>query len=188
VSELVTTGRGVDLVNHPSATTITLADGTVCTGCRPDLLNIGDLMARGWSIFKVHPKSKIPAVRWEPYQHRLATIDEIEQWFSRPPFNVGIATGKISGIFVVDCDSATALAWAAENLPPCDLRVRTSKGVHLYYPYSGDRPIRNKVRVRFDGQPLELDIRADGGYVVGPGSVHESGFVYAREGDGWIWR
>jgi hypothetical protein len=48
--------------------------------------------------------------------------------------------------------------------------------------------MRNKVRVRFDGRPLDIDFRADGGYVVGPGSVHESGFVYIREGDGWTWR
>jgi putative DNA primase/helicase len=167
---------------------ITLADGTILPGCRPDLVSLGDLLARGWSVIPVRHKSKIPSVRWEEFQRRHATVDEHERWFSRQPFNVGIVTGKISGIFVVDCDSAAAVAWAGEHLPPCDLRVRTAKGLHLYFPYSGERPMRNKVRVRFDGRPLDIDFRADGGYVVGPGSVHENGHVYAREGDGWTWR
>jgi putative DNA primase/helicase len=144
-------------------------------------------MARGWSIIPVQYKSKLPAVRWEPYQKRLATLDELERWFTHPPFIVGIVTGKVSGLFVVDADSPAALQWAFEHLPPCNLRVRTAKGLHLYYPYSGDRPMRNKVRVKCDGKALEIDIRADGGYVVGPGSVHESGFTYQREGSEWGW-
>jgi hypothetical protein len=173
--------------NLSPSVTVTLADGTSLPDCRPDLLNIGDLMARGWSIFPLNPRSKRPAVKWEPFQHRPATLDEIETWFTKPGYNVGIVTGRISRIFVIDLDSAAAVAWAEEHLPPCDLKVRTAKGVHHYYPYSGDRPMRNKCRVKFQGEQLDLDIRADGGYVVGPGSVHETGHVYMREGAGWMW-
>jgi putative DNA primase/helicase len=169
-------------------TTISLADGTVLPDCRPDLLNIGDLMARGWSIFPLKPRSKVPAIRWELYQQRLPTLDELEAWFTRPGPNVAVVTGKISGIFVIDCDSAEALEWAREKLPPCDVRVRTSKGLHCYYPFSGERPMRNKCRVRFEGRQLEIDVRAEGGYVVGPGSIHPNGHVYTREGRGWSWR
>jgi hypothetical protein len=82
--------------------TLTLADGTMLPDCRPDLVSVGDLMARGWSIIPVMYKSKIPAVRWEEYQRRLATVEEIERWFTHPPFNIGVVTGRISGIFVVD--------------------------------------------------------------------------------------
>src|SRR5262245_20318279 len=91
-----------------NGTTVTLVDGTQLPDCRPDLLNIGDLMARGWSIFPVQPRSKVPAVKWECYQRRLATVDELEKWFTKPGYNVGIVTGKLSGIFVVDADSAAA--------------------------------------------------------------------------------
>jgi len=166
---------------------ITLADGTVLTGCRPDLLSLGDLMARGWSIIPLQPRSKLPAVRWEPYQHRLATPAELESWFTYPGNNIGIVTGTISGIFVVDIDSEAALAWAQHQLPPCDLRVRTSKGEHRYYQFSGDCPMRNRCRVSYQGESLDIDIRATGGYVVGPGSVHPDGHVYTREGVGWTW-
>ena len=65
--------------------------------------------------------------------------------------------------------------------------VKTSS-IHYYFPYSGDRPMRNKCRVKWQGETLELDFRAEGGYVVGPGSVHESGHVYTRSGSGWAWK
>jgi hypothetical protein len=168
--------------------TVTLADGNVLPNCRPDLLNIGDLLARNWSIFPLKPRSKLPAVRsWLEYQRRHLNFDELEQWFSTPDYNVAVVTGRISGIFVVDLDSPAAIAWATEHLPPYDLRVRTARGLHCYYPYSGARPMRNKTRIQWQGETLELDIRAEGGYVVGPGSVHESGHVYTREGAGWAW-
>lgn len=174
-------------MNTSRSESISLADGTVLAGCRPDLLSLGDLLARGWSVIPVRFRSKIPLVRWEAYQKRHATVDELEQWFTRSPFNVGVVTGRISGIFVVDADSIAALEWAREHLPPCELRVRTAKGLHLIYPYSGDKPMRNKVRVKFGGEQLAIDIRADGGYVCAPGCVHESGHVYTREGEGWRW-
>ena len=166
---------------------ITLADGTVLPDCRPDLLNIGDLMARNWSIIPLKPRSKVPTVPWHEYQRRLATIDEIEAWFTRPGFNVGVVTGKLSGIYVIDADSPEAIEFVELHLPPCDLRVRTAKGLHLYVPYTFDRPIRNKARLSVGGRTLELDVRGEGGYVVGPGSVHPNGHLYTREGAGWRW-
>ena len=147
---------------------VTLPDLTVLRDCRPDLRNVADLWGQGWSVIPLKPKSKVPAIRWEEYQRRLPTPAELESWFTRPGFNVGIVTGAVSGIFVIDADSPAAVAWAEEELPPCDLRVRTSKGLHLYYPYSGSRRIRNKVRVEVRGEVLDIDIRGDGGYVVGP--------------------
>jgi putative DNA primase/helicase len=174
--------------NASDSITITLAgDGTVLPDCRQDLLNVGDLMARGWSIIPLRPRSKVPSVKWETYQRRLATLDELENWFTTPGYNLGVVTGRVSGIFVVDCDSPEALEWAKEKLPACELRVRTANGLHCYYPYSGERPMRNKVRVRFDGRQIDVDVRAEGGYVVGPGSIHPNGQIYIREGADWRW-
>jgi putative DNA primase/helicase len=164
-----------------------MADGGRPPIDRPDLMNVGDLWGRSWSVFPLLFRSKRPAIAsWEAYQRRRPTFDEMEAWFgSAQPFNVAVVTGKVSGIFVLDADSEAAVAWANEKLPPCELRVRTANGIHLYFPYSADRRVRNKVRVKFDGERLELDVRGDGGYVVGPGSVHPSGAIYTREGAGW---
>jgi putative DNA primase/helicase len=164
-----------------------MADGYRLPIDRPDLANIGDLWARGFSVFPVVYGTKTPAIpSWAEYQHRSPTFDELAEWFgSSRRLNVAVVTGKVSGLFVLDIDSDAALAWANEHLPPCNMRVRTAKGVHLYFPYSGDLRVRNKVRTKFQGEHLDIDVRGDGGYVVGPGSVHRSGLVYAREGEGW---
>jgi putative DNA primase/helicase len=154
---------------------------------RPDLASLADLWGRGWSVIPVQYRDKRPAIAtWREYQKRPATFSELQEWFDRPArLNVGVVTGRVSGLFVIDCDSPDAVAWAEATLPPCDVRVRTSKGIHLYYPYSGDRPARNRVRVQVGGREMAIDVRADGGFVVGPGSVHASGAVYTREGGGW---
>jgi hypothetical protein len=164
-----------------------LADGTRLEIDRPDLMNVGDLWGRGWSVIPLRPRDKRPAIpSWKVYQQRLPTLDELEEWFwTNPEGNVGIVTGSVSGIFVVDCDSPAAIAWAAEHLPPCEMRVRTAKGLHLYFPYTGKKPIKNKVRATFQGEQLALDVRGERGYVVGPGSVHPTGAIYTREGRAW---
>jgi hypothetical protein len=104
---------------------ISLADD-ILPGVRPDFLNLGDLMGRGWSLIPLKPKSKLPAVRWQDYQHRMATVDELEQWFTTPGYNVGIVTGLLSKLMVIDADTLEAVEWAQANLPPTDLRVRTA--------------------------------------------------------------
>ena len=175
-------GREAD----PNTLDKVLRDGTVCQGCRRDLANVGEFLMRGWSVFPLRYRSKVPAIAsWTQYQRRQPTLDEVEQWFTGEPRNIAIVTGLVSSLFVIDCDSPHAVAWAEAKLPACEMRVTTAKGLHLYYPYSGDLPIRNKARVRFEGAELEIDVRAEGGYVVGPGSFHPHGHLYARDGRGW---
>jgi putative DNA primase/helicase len=151
------------------------------------LANIGDLWGRGWSVIPLRANDKKPAIRsWAEYQRRAPTFQEIEQWFDGRRLNIGIVTGHVSGIFVLDADTPEAIDWAELNLPVSDMRVRTASGLHLYFPFSADSTIRNKTRIRVgNGGRIGLDVRAEGGYVVGPGSVHPSGTVYTREGKGW---
>ena len=177
---------------------VTLAEDAAQPRCAPSpalcaadeyarLANIGDLWGRGWSVIPLRARDKRPAINsWLEYQKRPATYAELERWFADDPaLNIGIVTGHVSGIFVLDADTPEAVAWAEQNLPISDMRVRTAKGLHLYYRYSVGSKLRNKARIRVaDGGRIGLDIRAEGGYVVGPGSVHPSGFVYVREGAG----
>lgn len=164
---------------------VTLPDGTVLRGCRPDLRNVADLWGRGWSLIPLKPRSKVPAIRWQEYQERRCTFEELEAWFTVPGFNVGIVTGRVSGLFVIDADSPEAVSFVRSQITACDLRVTTAKGLHLYCPYVENRPVRNKARIAVGGQVRELDVRGDGGYIVGPGSIHPNGTLYQREGSGW---
>jgi hypothetical protein len=115
----------------------------------PDLMNVGDLWGRGWSLIPLRYRGKRPACGSGRPTKRLPIFEELEQWFGpSPDYNIGIVTGTVSGIFVLDCDSPEAMAWAGEHLPPCEMRVRTARGVHLYYPYSGDHLERLRSVVR----------------------------------------
>jgi putative DNA primase/helicase len=102
---------------------------------------------------------------------------QIKSWFKkRPDSNFGVATG--GGIFVVDVDgkvgrdSLDALQ-AEHGTLPRTVTVKTGKGHHLYFRYDGVRVGNSAGRLG-----KGLDVRGDGGYVVGVGSVHSSGKIY----------
>lgn len=127
---------------------------------------------------------KVPAIAWRTYQSRRPTEAELAAWFNGEPQNVAVVTGTVSGIVVVDSDSPEALRWATRHLPYTPWQVRTAKGYHLYYRHP-DEPVRNRARVDPGSGRLAVDVRGDGGFVIGPGSVHASGHVYVTAGD---WR
>ena len=125
---------------------------------------------------------KVPAIPWREYQTRLATEDEIREWFSREPMNIAIVTGKVSGIVVVDADSPEAVRFATRRLPWTPWQTQSAKGFHFAYGYP-DVPVRNKARIATEDGKLALDLRADGGYVIAPGSIHFTGVEYIEGGD-----
>jgi hypothetical protein len=137
--------------------------------------------ARGWSVIPMQPHGKRPLVAWREFQHRMAGSDEIRHWFRRwPDANVGIVTGRISGIVVVDVDarhggpdSVTEAETLHGPLPPTVESASGGGGRHLYFAYPG-RPVANRVAIR-----PGIDVRGDGGCVVAPPSVHPSGRRYA---------
>ena len=132
---------------------------------------------RGWSTLPLIEKR--PAISsWKELQTRRPTPDEIAEWHgaSDPKFtNVGIVTGSVSRLVVVDCDSpAAAEYWIADH-PQTPLRVNTGGGgQHFYYQLPDGATISN--RVKMGG--LTIDLRAEGGYVVAPPSRHPNGNLY----------
>ena len=107
-------------------------------------------------------------------------FDIIRAWWVREPlYNVAIATGSISGIFVVDVDGPDAEA-ALRKLElefgelPTTVEVITGRGRHLYFRISGGR-VQNSV-----GKiALGIDVRGENGFVLVPPSNHPSGRPYA---------
>jgi hypothetical protein len=136
----------------------------------------------GWHVFPCSPSSKRPALR-ESWQDIATTNpDRIGSWWAREAYNIGIACGP-SGLVVVDLDvdaSSGAPDGPASGADSLELLCRVhgqhyphgtytvdtpSGGCHLYFAAPAT-PVRNSA-----GRlgPL-IDIRADGGYVVGAGS------------------
>ncbi|MFQ5965668.1 MAG: phage/plasmid primase, P4 family [Candidatus Scalinduaceae bacterium] len=131
---------------------------------------------KGFSIIPLIPNGKIPAIKsWRQYQDRFATDKEIVKWFGNgSKFNVGVVTGKLSGIDVLDLDSEQAVQYAQEhNIIRETPSVKTGKGFHYWYKHKeGVRNFQKK-----DSLP-DIDLRGEGGYIVAPPSIHPSGQQY----------
>lgn len=98
-------------------------------------------------------------------------VRTIRKWHRAvPEMNYGVAT---EGLAVIDCDSRDAVADFRRTYgPPPTFTVKTARSFHFYF--------RGEVRTRI-GARAKLDVKSGpGSYVVGPGSVHASGAMYAQ--------
>ncbi len=127
----------------------------------------------GWQVIPLN--GKIPRTE---YGYKDATTDPgiIEAWWNKwPDANVGIVTGAVSGLVVLDVDrhgedGMKTLADLEREYGsiPSTLQVKTGGGgIHYYfrYPKEGKAPCRTRI---YPG----IDIKGDGGYVVAPPSLH----------------
>lgn len=125
----------------------------------------------GFSVIPL--EGKIPLIQWKEYQERFATDEELKEWFENTDNNIGIVTGKISGITVVDIDAKSGGLETLKTLHlPLTWAVKTGGGGwHYYYKY-------NENCQQTAGIYQGIDIRNDGGQVVAPPSLHKSGLRY----------
>jgi hypothetical protein len=136
-----------------------------------------DYAARGWAVFPCLPQSKEPATRrgFKDATTNPATIRR--WWLARPDYNIGIATGVVSGVLVLDVDGSVGVETLLDleerygALPETACSV-TSSGCHLWFIMNDAVP--STAGRLGDG----LDIRADGGYVIAPPSIHPDGSSY----------
>jgi len=100
-----------------------------------------------------------------------ATTDpeKIRHWLDMwPRSNIGIATGAVSGLTVIDVDPYHGGMETFEALKAKGVefwqtaQVSTQRGYHLYHAYDGK--VKNSLG-------KGIDVKSDGGYVVAPPSV-----------------
>jgi len=160
--------------------------------------------ARGWAVFPLHTAvhdpskpatfttarlycscgqpdcaapAKHPRTR-HGVKEASADREKVDAWWTRWPMaNIGIATGLISRLCVIDIDGERGMATFAAQVaqhghPRRTDTVKTPNGWHLYYTVSPEAGVVKNSR--HDG----LDVRGDGGYVVAPPSMHISGQEY----------
>jgi len=118
-----------------------------------------DCLKNKMSILPVG-KNKKPLTNWKEYQTRIATKQEVEQWFiDFPQAQLGLITGKINNITVVDIEKGGDFS----KYPETKISKTGGGGRHYFYKYNPK--YKNKARI------AELtDIRGDGGFVVIPPS------------------
>jgi hypothetical protein len=128
----------------------------------------------GYSVIPCRPDKK-PYIQWKDYQYKRASKNELEAWWEKyPTANVGIVTGDISGVDVVDCDTQDAYNLISDEYLSESFEtpiVKTPKGYHIWFAHRAG--LGNGVRV-IPG----TDLRTTGGYVVCPPSRNGSGNAY----------
>src|ERR1039457_965378 len=120
-------------------------------------------------------RGKHPCGRWS----RDSTSDPevIRAALSRGLRNLGVDCGK-SGYLVIDEDQPGAFSAYARSIGqviPVTFTVTTAKGRHLYFRQPPGAPLGNGTGA-LSGRGI--DVRGRGGYVVGPGSIHQAGVIY----------
>ena len=124
---------------------------------------------------------KRPAIEsWKEFQVAAPDRGQVEAWWSgAPEFGVGVITGSVSRLLVVDLDGprAAALLKARGIELPRTATVKTGNGYHMYFRHPG-ADIGNRAKIITDNDGSSVDVRGEGGYVVAPPSVHGNGRVY----------
>jgi hypothetical protein len=101
-------------------------------------------------------------------------------WFEKDNRNIGIKTGKETGLLVLVIDPSNdgnrtldALEEQHGRLPETLVAETGGGGLHYYFNYPKDTNIKSRSNV-YPG----IDIKADSGYVVAEPSIHSSGQPY----------
>ena len=124
---------------------------------------------QGWAVFPLVPNTKRPLTP-NGFKDASKSVFAVRKWWTaHPDANIGLATGEVSGIAVIDVDVKNGAKGreslsSLNGLPPTLTVTTPSGGWHLYYlcPQGG---------LRSRTGPAGIDLKADGGYVVAPGSM-----------------
>lgn len=128
----------------------------------------------GYSVLPVYGdrqphKAKVAAIGWKPYQLRRASDEQITQWFEHEHYGgVGIVTGRISNLIVIDFDDARLQSeFERQFFDLLKTRVITSasRGLsHYYYTVPTHISLPTK---HIQG----ADLLSNGCYVIAPPTV-----------------
>ncbi len=112
------------------------------------------------------------------FKQATTDTDQVRDWWTQwPTANIGIPTGDVTKLLLVDLDprngGPTSSAELAERIGPIPDTVEISTGGggrHLPFRYSGGRVRKELAK--------GIDLKGDGGYFVAPPSLHGSGRRY----------
>lgn len=138
----------------------------------------------GFAVFPCREHEKTPAI---PNGFHGASTDPeiIRAWWAQfPNANIGIACGA-SGLVVVDVDPPNGGIESLEALrdlvgsAPFETVTGLTGGGGQHYVYSAlpGQSVRNSAGLLGSG----IDVRAEGGYIIAPPSIHPNGRTYQWE-------
>lgn len=138
--------------------------------------------ARGWPVFPCTIQKR-PRVQHGFYEATTEPAAITAWWRQWPRASIGMPTGKVSGLVVLDVDiqkggddSLHELCLTYATIPSTVQSITGGGGIHYFFAHPG-------VHIPPSASQLGpgLDIRGDGGYVILPPSPHPSGRTYEWE-------
>lgn len=149
---------------------------------------------KAWAIFPLAPGSKVPTQGSAGFKDATTDKNIITEWWTKAPYsNIGIACGAINGFVVIDVDnkngvdgdeSLRELEAQMGPLPDTVEALTPNGGRHLFYQYPIGHNITSKTG-KYAPAP-GIDIKANGGYVVGmPSKLTGAPVAYTWEASGW---
>ena len=130
----------------------------------------------GFSIIPIRPDKRPLLAEWAHYQKERPTKSEVEMWwFKHPNAMIGIITGKVSGVCVVDADSPLGYKHAKKYIKRKP-DVRSPNGWHWYFRYEDGITCSNRFLP-------DVDLKSEGGYIIAPPSANGTGKPYKLTGE-----
>jgi hypothetical protein len=130
-------------------------------------------VVQGFSVIPIKFKDKTPRSDlrpgggWNQYKTRLPTLEELSTWCNQQ-INLALITGW-NNLVVIDFDNQDVFdLWHALTSINTYM-VKTSRGVHAYF--RAQAPV-SPMHTEF------IDIKAGGGYILIPPSIHPNGHEY----------
>jgi len=133
--------------------------------------------AKNWPVFPVKPRDKRPHGALVPHGLKEATsdADKIQAWWAKAPeANIGLVTGVAFDVVDIDgqegLDALVAAHEGHEEMEWGPEAVTGGGGWHILQAVTG---LGNRTRLL-----PHVDFRGQGGYIVAPPSIHQSGRRY----------
>lgn len=143
-----------------------------------------------WSVIPINPKNKKPLIPWKEWSSALASEEQIEIWWNMwPDANIGLCTGQVSGVLVVDIDEHECTGsieymkevylqqFPGDPHPPYTHTVRAKTprgGEHWFFLYTPGMVSRRCIP--------HVDLKTDGGYVIiAPSKINGKGYEWIQK-------
>lgn len=132
-----------------------------------------EYLNQGYCVIPVKRNKHPYLMTWAEYQEKMPTVDQVKKWWTTwPDANIGIVTGKVSNVCVVDVDSKEGAEEFKKLCPDVMPNVVTPNGGWHFY-FANSNGTGNATRFIKD-----TDFRGQGGYIIAPPSIGENGKAY----------
>jgi Bifunctional DNA primase/polymerase, N-terminal/Primase C terminal 1 (PriCT-1) len=138
------------------------------------------LVGKRIAVFPCQPQGKVPACGRGVLDATKDRNMVSHFWSLNPAYNIGVACGAVSGIFVIDIDGLDAEEELAKlearhGSLPATVESITGRGRHIWFRLPAGITVRNSASKVAPG----IDVRGNNGYCLSPPSTHPSGKPYA---------